>query len=470
MVKFNELSPETQKRLCGELNTIKRTKDDYYQIIQDENDVLKFYFMLRIKNEKAYEGGLYIGQIDLPLKFPASAPVFRVLTPSGRFKPNSTICTTASHYHQESWNVSWSLVKQVIGLLSIWLDDSENGISHIHESLENKINHAKNSHQFNMNNYKNITLRFDQFVNPDGTQKTNEQIDKYFKENCRPIPKQEQKVEVKETQNSSPKETSKAEIKETPDVAVKETPKTTVKETPKTTVKETPKTTVKETPKTTVKETPKAIVKETQKLSNESTNNIKKLFAKKQTTDFEVCREAYKLCVSDKSLQKNLKKLHRYTIDTYDINRIKKINNIFEKRDLQASDRLALYDALNKKNKKNNIVNNIVDDDANDDADDDADDVVNDDANDVVNDYANDVVNDYANDDANDGANDNANDVINDDANDDANDGANDDANDNANDVVVNKQKELLNKLKEITLESYNVQVIEQLTEKLLEC
>ena len=418
MVKFNELSPETQKRLCGELNTIKRTKDDYYQIIQDENDVLKFYFMLRIKNEKAYEGGLYIGQIDLPLKFPASAPVFRVLTPSGRFKPNSTICTTASHYHQESWNVSWSLVKQVIGLLSIWLDDSENGISHIHESLENKINHAKNSHQFNMNNYKNITLRFDQFVNPDGTQKTNEQIDKYFKENCRPIPKQEQKVEVKETQNSSPKETSKAEIKETPDVAVKETPKTTVKE------------------------TPKAIVKETQKLSNESTNNIKKLFAKKQTTDFEVCREAYKLCVSDKSLQKNLKKLHRYTIDTYDINRIKKINNIFEKRDLQASDRLALYDALNKKNKKNNIVNNIVDDDANDDADDDADDVVNDDANDVVNDYAND----------------------------DANDGANDDANDNANDVVVNKQKELLNKLKEITLESYNVQVIEQLTEKLLEC
>jgi len=48
----------------------------------------------------------------------------------------------------------------LIAYYSIWLDDSEHGISHIKKSKEERLKMAIESHDFNIKNYKEIYDKF----------------------------------------------------------------------------------------------------------------------------------------------------------------------------------------------------------------------------------------------------------------------------------------------------------------------
>lgn len=169
-------SVETEKRIRNELKNLKKMNIDNIQIIQDPSDKFVFYFLLKGLEKSDYEGGLYVGKITLPEDYPKNPVDYKMLTPSGRFEINKSICLTNSKYHKESWSPSWNLENMTIGFISIFSDDTEKGISHIKDTKQNRQKFAKDSIKYNMDHHREIFTSFDLFVNSDGTVKTKEEI------------------------------------------------------------------------------------------------------------------------------------------------------------------------------------------------------------------------------------------------------------------------------------------------------
>lgn len=168
----------TEKRLTNELKDLKKNKLEFAQAIQDETNKFIFYFLLKGDDDPKsdYRGGYYIGKIMLPSSYPDKAGDFMMLTPNGRFTPDTKICLSNSGYHPESWTPTWTIRSMLIGFLSIFLSDQEHGIAHIKESSAKRKEYALHSVQFNLNKYNHIFKQFDQFVNDDGTLRSNDEI------------------------------------------------------------------------------------------------------------------------------------------------------------------------------------------------------------------------------------------------------------------------------------------------------
>jgi ubiquitin-conjugating enzyme E2 J2 len=175
MSNIVNISPQTEKRLHNELKDLKKNKTDFIQAVQDETNKLIFYFCLKGDPSSDYKGGYYIGKIILPPDYPNNPGDFMMLTPNGRFTIDSKICLSNTGYHKDTWNPLWSIRNILVGIYSIWMDDKENGISHIHESPAKRKVYAKESIEFNLKYYKNIITRFDQFIKEDGTVMTEDE-------------------------------------------------------------------------------------------------------------------------------------------------------------------------------------------------------------------------------------------------------------------------------------------------------
>lgn len=72
----------------------------------------------------------------------------------------------------------------VIGFVSIMLDDKENGTNFIQTSEQERKKLARESQQYNIEKYRELCIKFDQSVKPDGTFRT-EQETKDFLENIK---------------------------------------------------------------------------------------------------------------------------------------------------------------------------------------------------------------------------------------------------------------------------------------------
>jgi ubiquitin-protein ligase len=169
MSNIIKISPLTEKRLRNEVKDLVKNKNEFIQGIQDDKNIFIFYFLLKGSKTTCYEDGYYLGKILLPQDYPNSPGDFIMLTPNGRFDINNKICLSNTGYHANMWNPLWSIRNILLGIYSIWLDDKEKGLSHINESQEKRKIHAKNSVNFNMQNYKDIFLNFNQFVKFDGS-------------------------------------------------------------------------------------------------------------------------------------------------------------------------------------------------------------------------------------------------------------------------------------------------------------
>jgi ubiquitin-protein ligase len=188
----NIVSALTTKRITGELKNLEKNREAYYQVVQDKNNPLLFYFLLRGASDSSYKNGYYIGKIVLPSDYPTNPGDFYMLTPSGRFKVNEKICLTNSSYHKESWSPMWNIKNMVIGFLSVFLSDDTTGISHIKETQAERHEKAKNSMAYNLKHHKDICLKFDQYMKADGTVRTDQELNEYiksFKDNSKPVKK-----------------------------------------------------------------------------------------------------------------------------------------------------------------------------------------------------------------------------------------------------------------------------------------
>jgi len=174
----------TCRRLAGEITQLAKTREPYYQVIQDKTDPFTFHFCYHndVKTDPYY-GGYYIGKIILPNDYPKTPGNFYMSTPNGRFDINAKICLTNSGYHKENWTPMWNLANMVVGFVSIFTSDDTKGISHIKETTTQRKAKAADSVSYNMTHHKDITLGFTQFFKPDGTPRTNEEIKEWIIEN-----------------------------------------------------------------------------------------------------------------------------------------------------------------------------------------------------------------------------------------------------------------------------------------------
>ncbi|CAN0407842.1 unnamed protein product [Pylaiella littoralis] len=81
-------------------------------------NMFEWHFTFLGAKDSPFEGGLYHGSICLPADYPLSGPSVRLLNASQRFKVGSRICLSASEYHQETWQPSWTVTSLVTALVA----------------------------------------------------------------------------------------------------------------------------------------------------------------------------------------------------------------------------------------------------------------------------------------------------------------------------------------------------------------
>lgn len=150
-----------KKRFANELKLLNSQPLGYITAYPDEKNPLIWYFLVVGQKGTQYYTGHYIGEIHHSPKYPAEPPNYYMRTPSGRYEINSKICLTNSSYHRGDWSSTWNIQSILIAFYSIWLDDSEHGISHIKRSAEERAKLAKESIDYNIKNYKKIYEKFD---------------------------------------------------------------------------------------------------------------------------------------------------------------------------------------------------------------------------------------------------------------------------------------------------------------------
>ncbi|MCJ1443021.1 MAG: hypothetical protein MMC23_003518 [Stictis urceolatum] len=105
---FNTKSP-TIKRILQESRELSLSPDPTLTASPLESNLFEWHFTLTGPPSSPYEKGIYHGRIVLPPTYPLRPPMFRFLTPSGRFEVNREICLSISGHHEETWQPAWGI-------------------------------------------------------------------------------------------------------------------------------------------------------------------------------------------------------------------------------------------------------------------------------------------------------------------------------------------------------------------------
>ena len=111
-------------RLRKELKAFMRDPPPYLSVAVNDQNFFLWSYLLEGPPNTPYEGGWYWGRLKFPPEYPFKPPSILMVTPSGRFRPNTRLCLSMSDYHPESWNPSWSLSTVLTGLCSFMVDST----------------------------------------------------------------------------------------------------------------------------------------------------------------------------------------------------------------------------------------------------------------------------------------------------------------------------------------------------------
>lgn len=113
---------------------IGRLKHDYIRLKKDPvplivaeplpTNFLEWHYVMRGPENSPYEGGYYHGKIIFPNEFPFKPPTMYMITPNGRFRPNTRLCLSISDFHPETWNPAWNVSTILMGLQSFMLENT----------------------------------------------------------------------------------------------------------------------------------------------------------------------------------------------------------------------------------------------------------------------------------------------------------------------------------------------------------
>lgn len=159
-----------QKRIKREIDIYSKENFKFPNLILRpyESNLLKWYFIIYDLKDTPYNGGIYFGKIVLPDEYPLKPPDFYFITPNGRFKTLTKICTTFSSFHQDTYTSTWNIMTMMEGLISFMTDVKDQyGIGHVESTDEEKIEYANNSLKWNRSNeeFNQIFYDIDELIN-----------------------------------------------------------------------------------------------------------------------------------------------------------------------------------------------------------------------------------------------------------------------------------------------------------------
>lgn len=190
------------KRLTGDIKLLQKEPLEFIDAIPDEEDILKWYFIVKGPSYSDFKDGYYLGIINHNPEYPFKPPDFKMLTPNGRFSIDKKICLSNSNYHSNEWNTMWNIKTILVGFLSIMLDDDEYDVSHIRSSKKEKEMFAKNSIEYNKKYYLNIIKKFTRFFDENGNPKSDNQLTSNKQQNQgKQLKQQKQEQEQHKQQN-----------------------------------------------------------------------------------------------------------------------------------------------------------------------------------------------------------------------------------------------------------------------------
>jgi ubiquitin-protein ligase len=121
-------------------NAITNLMDEYgVYIAPEENNYYNVHFVIQGPEDTPYEGGVYHGMVRLNHEHPNKPPSVFMITPSGRFTPESYpfspnsngICTTFTAYHPDTWSPMYTIETVMKSFISFMCDDKDGGMGSI---------------------------------------------------------------------------------------------------------------------------------------------------------------------------------------------------------------------------------------------------------------------------------------------------------------------------------------------------
>ena len=135
-------------RLSKELKALQKDPLPNISAMPLEDNILEWHYMILGPKGSPFEGGCYHGKLRFPPEYPFKPPAIYMLTPNGRFKPNTKLCLSMSDFHPETWNPLWSVSSVITGLYTFWLDNART-LGSIETNKETKRRLAIDSWAFN---------------------------------------------------------------------------------------------------------------------------------------------------------------------------------------------------------------------------------------------------------------------------------------------------------------------------------
>ncbi|PCI28079.1 hypothetical protein COB52_04105 [Candidatus Kaiserbacteria bacterium] len=165
------------KRLTKDYNKLKNDPIEHCWVLPFEDNFLSWHFMFELQ-DYPFEKCQVLCVIMFPSQYPMKAPDIKVLTPTGRFEVNRTICMTNTGYHSDSWSPLWSISNIIIGFISSF-NETQHGIGHLTDNDISRKLYSGQSSEYNMECYPKIVTDLfsrgiSKSVKEDGTSNTSE--------------------------------------------------------------------------------------------------------------------------------------------------------------------------------------------------------------------------------------------------------------------------------------------------------
>ncbi|KRX15879.1 Ubiquitin-conjugating enzyme E2 J2 [Trichinella nelsoni] len=98
-------------RLRKDAARLARDPVPYVKAMPLPSNILEWHYLLQGPEDSPYAGGFYHGKLIFPSDYPFKPPSIYIITPNGRFKPNTRLCLSISDFHPDTWNPTWSKQK-----------------------------------------------------------------------------------------------------------------------------------------------------------------------------------------------------------------------------------------------------------------------------------------------------------------------------------------------------------------------
>lgn len=122
---LNAKSP-TVRRILKEATELSTNPDPTIHAAPLESNIFDWHFTIQGPPSTPYDKGIYHGRIILPPQYPLRPPMFRFLTPSGRFEVNREICLSISGHHEETWQPAWG-IRTALAALRAFMEGGAKG-------------------------------------------------------------------------------------------------------------------------------------------------------------------------------------------------------------------------------------------------------------------------------------------------------------------------------------------------------